>query len=203
MISALDLLRTRRSIPAALLGEPGPTAEQRDALLTMAVRVPDHGKLAPWRFILFEGEARREASAALTALRLSREPGLDAVQAEQERTRFLRAPLVVAVVSRAAPHAKYPEWEQILSSGALTMNLIIAVHAMGFAANWLTDWPIYDPDAKAILGVAPDERLAGFVYIGTPTVPPIERPRPDLAKVVTHWQSSADWRATPKASDAG
>ncbi len=188
MISALDLLRTRRSISAALLGPPGPTADQLSEMLRLAVRVPDHGKIAPWRFILFEGDARAAASAAVTALRLSREPDLPAPIVDQERIRFTRAPVVVAIVSTAGPHPKIPEWEQVLSAGALAMNLITAAHAFGFAANWLTDWPVYDREASALLGVAANQRLAGFIHIGTPTVPPVERPRPDVEALLTRWR---------------
>ncbi len=187
MISALDLLRTRRSIPAALLALPAPTPEQLEEMLRLAVRVPDHGKIAPWRFILLAGDARAEAGAALATQRVAREPDLPAAMVEQERTRFTRAPVVVAIVSRAGPHIKIPEWEQVLSAGALAMNLLIAAHAMGFAANWLTDWPVYDAEAGRLLGIAAGERLAGFVHIGTPTVPPVERPRPEVATLLTRW----------------
>jgi nitroreductase len=156
-------------------------------LLTIATRVPDHGKLAPWRFILFRGDARRRAGERLTELAVSRDPSLPDAKIEEERNRLARAPLVVAVVSRAADHVKIPIWEQQLSAGASAMSLVLAAHALGFAASWLTEWPSYDAEAGRILGLAEGERFAAFVHIGTPTVPPQDRPRPALDAVVTEW----------------
>lgn len=187
MPEALDLLINRRSIPAVNLGEPGPDESQIRTLLTIAARVPDHGKLAPWRFVLFQGQARVDAGEALCAIRLAQQPGLDAAQQEQERTRLARAPLVVAVVSTAAEHVKIPLWEQELSAGAVCMNLLTAAHAMGFAAQWITEWYAYDAQARDLFGLAEGERIAGFVHIGTPTEPPFERPRPDIDTLTTHW----------------
>lgn len=192
MTDALTLLKTRRSIPAAFLGPPGPSPEQLRQLLTIAVRVPDHGKLAPWRFVVLEGAARADAGALLEAQRLRREPDLPESERLAERTRFTRAPLVVCVVSRVTPgHPKATEREQLLSAGASVMSLVLAAHAMGFAANWLTERPADDPEARAILGLAEAERVAAFVHIGTPTVPPQERPRPDVDALMTLWRAPA------------
>lgn len=187
MTDTLALLKTRRSIPAAFLSEPGPDAGQLETLLTIAARVPDHGKLAPWRFLLFRGDARRRAGEALAALLAARDPATPEARLEEERNRLARAPLVVAVVSRAAEHVKIPIWEQQLSAGASAMNLVVAAHAMGFAACWLTEWVSYDAEASAILGVREGERIAGLVHIGTPTIPPQDRPRPALADIVSDW----------------
>ncbi len=187
MPDALHLLTTRRSIAPAFLAEPGPDEEQLRTLLTIASRVPDHGKLAPWRFILFRGEARRRAGEKLAELAAARDPSLPGERLEEERNRLARAPLVVGVVSRAAEHVKIPIWEQQLSAGAAAMNLVLAAHAMGFAANWLTEWVSYDEEAGRILGLAPGERFAAMVHIGTPTVPPTDRPRPALEDIVTDW----------------
>ncbi|PPE78329.1 nitroreductase [Kaistia algarum] len=184
----LTLLKTRRSIPAVNIVEPGPSATQIEELLTIAARVPDHGKLTPWRFILFRGAARTEAGEATAALLARRRPDADPKLIEIERARFTRSPLVVAVVSRAAPHVKIAEWEQLMSAGAAAMNLVVAANAMGFAAQWLTEWVTYDEEARAILGLVPEERLVGLVHIGTPNIPPFERPRPALAEIVTDWQ---------------
>ena len=169
------------------LSGPGPSAAQIDTLLTVAARVPDHGKLAPWRFIVFEGEARRAAGDAIAAAFQSRYPGAKPEHVEAERNRLLRAPLVVAVVSRAGPHVKIPEWEQVLSAGAAAMNLVLAAHALGFAANWITEWYAYDRAVLDALGLAPHERIAGFVHIGTPPGPPEDRPRPALSEIVTRF----------------
>lgn len=188
MPDALDLLRTRRSIPPAFLGDPGPSDAEIETLLTVATRVPDHGKLAPWRFILFRGEARRAAGERLAALVARRDPAVAEARLEEERNRLARAPLVIGVVSRAAEHVKIPIWEQQLSAGASAMSLVIAAHALGYAANWLTEWVSYDEEASRLLGLAEGERFAALVHVGTPTVPPQDRPRPALADVVSDWR---------------
>ncbi|MBB3932703.1 nitroreductase [Kaistia hirudinis] len=191
MTDTLTLLKTRRSIPSSNIVEPGPTDAQIEDLLTIASRVPDHGKLAPWRFILFRGEARAAAGEATAALFARKRPDADPKAIDFERTRFTRSPLVVAVVSRAAPHVKIPEWEQLMSAGAAAMNLVVAANAMGFVAQWLTEWVTYDEEARALLGLKPEERLVGLVYIGTPNTAPFERPRPALADIVTDWTPPA------------
>lgn len=158
-----------------------------DEILTVAIRVPDHGKLAPWRFIRFAGIHRDEAGEALLNLRRERGDDLSPEEEAVERARFTRAPTVIGVVSRAAPHVKIPEWEQQLSAGAACMNLLNAAHAHGFSAQWLTDWPVYDSAARRLLGLDPEERIAGFIHIGTSTVPPHERPRPSAADLLSDW----------------
>ncbi|MEM6847070.1 MAG: nitroreductase [Pseudomonadota bacterium] len=178
-----DYLATRRSHPASEMAAPGPDAATIDAMLTIASRVPDHGKLAPWRFILFEGDARAAAGAAIAALRPDQPERL----AEADRSRFTRAPLVVGVVSTAAPHAKIPQWEQELAVGAVCMNLIHAANAHGFVAQWLSEWPTYDADAGRALGLEEGERFAGFVYVGTGTRELTDRVRPDVPSLVTHF----------------
>ena len=187
MPDALSLLTSRRTIPAIALGDPAPDADQIHTLLTIAARVPDHGKLTPWRFVLFEGEAREKAGEALLALRLEQDPDLDEARRNQERTRLSRAPLVIAVVSTAAPHPKIPEWEQQLSAAAACTNLVLGAHAMGFAAQWLSEWYAYDEKAKAIFGIKPEERVVGFIHIGTPQEDPVDRPRPDVETLLTRW----------------
>lgn len=184
MKDTIDLLATRRSAPVPLLKEPGPTPAQLQTLLTIAARVPDHGKLAPWRFLVFAGEERERAGAVLVEAFGAANPGVDARRIEMERKRFV-APLVVGVVSRAAPHAKIPEWEQVLSAGAVCMNLVVAANAMGFATSWLTEWYAYDRAVLERFGLAPHEKMAGFIHIGTPSAPREERPRPALDEIVT------------------
>ena len=188
-MDALDLLKTRRSVSSAFLSEPGPDAAQLEEILTIASRVPDHGKLAPWRFIVFEGAARLEAGALLAAVHKAKHPEADEKKLEEERMRLAQAPLVVAVVSRAAPHVKIPEFEQLLAAGNAAMNLVLAAHAMGFSAQWLSGWIAYDPEAGRILGLEAGERFVGFIHIGTSTVPYQDRPRPDVAELVTRWQA--------------
>jgi nitroreductase len=191
MADALELLKTRRSFKAVELSAPGPSAAEVDTLLTVASRVPDHGKLAPWRFIVFEGEARRAAGEAIAAAFRAKYPDSTPEQVEAERGRLLRAPLVIAVVSRAAPHVKIPEWEQVLSAGAAAMNLVTAAHALGYGANWITEWYAYDRAVLDALGLKPHERIAGFVHIGRPPGPPEDRPRPPLDEIATRFPPQA------------
>jgi nitroreductase len=166
---------------------PGPTRPEIDTLLAIASRVPDHGKLAPWRFIVFEGDARFAAGEAIVATFAADRADATADQLEFERRRLARAPLVIAVVSRAAPHVKIPEWEQQLSAGASAMSLVLAAHAMGYAASWITEWYAYDRRVLDKLGVAPNERIAGFVHIGRAAKPPEDRERPSLAAIVSYY----------------
>lgn len=189
MPDALELLKTRRSFKAAELTGPAPSAAEIDTLLTVASRVPDHGKLVPWRFIVFEGEARRAAGAAIVAAFHTKYPDAKPEQAEAERARLERAPLVIAVVSRAAPHVKIPEWEQVLSAGAAAMNLVIAAHALGYGAAWITEWYAYDRGVLDALGLKPHEKIAGFVHIGRPPGAPEDRPRPPLTEIATRYSS--------------
>jgi nitroreductase len=187
MIDALDLLKTRRSVkPIELVGPP-PSAAEIETLLTVASRVPDHGKLTPWRFIIFEGEARLAAGEAIVRAFRAKYPDAKPEQAEAERGRLARAPLVIAVVSRAGPHVKIPEWEQVLSAGAAAMSLVLAAHALGYAANWITEWYAYDRAVLDALGLAANERIAGFVHIGRPTRPPEDRPRPPLGEIASRF----------------
>ena len=187
MPDAIDLLKTRRSVKPIELTGPGPAAGELDTLLTVASRVPDHGKLTPWRFIVFDGDARLKAGETIERIFRQDHPEATADQVAFERNRLARAPLVVAVVSRAAPHVKIPEWEQVLSAGAAAMNLVTAAHALGFAANWITEWYAYDRRVLDALGLGANERIAGFVHIGRPARPPEDRPRPPLGEIVTRF----------------
>ena len=184
-ISLREYLATRRSIPAFQMGGPGPGTAEIEEMLKLASRVPDHGKLAPWRFIVFRGEERVRISAELAKMALAAKPDLTEEMIKVENTRLTRAPVVVAVVSTAAPHFKVPEWEQVMSAGAVCLNLLMAANAHGYASNWLTEWYAFDEKAYALLGVQPGEKIAGFIHIGTPQVPPTERSRPELADIVT------------------
>jgi nitroreductase len=187
MPDALELLTTRRSFKPAELSDPGPTPAEIDTLLTVASRVPDHGKLAPWRFIVFEGDARRAAGAAIVTAFRAKYPDAKTEHVEAERERLTRAPLVIAVVSRAAPHVKIPEWEQVLSAGAAAMNLVLAAHALGYGASWITEWYAYDRVVLDALGLKPHERIAGFVHIGRPPGPAEDRPRPSLEEIASRF----------------
>ena len=184
---AIALLRRRRSISPAGLAGPGPSREEIETILGIASRVPDHGKLTPWRFIVFAGEARLRAGAAIGNVFKADNPDADAARVELEQRRLALAPLVIAVVSCAAPHAKIPEWEQALSAGAATTLLILAANALGYASCWLTEWYAYDRRVLTRLGLTGQERVTGFVHIGLAKAPPQDRPRPPLAEKVTYF----------------
>ena len=188
MPDALQLLKTRRSVKPMELSGPAPTSADIDTMLTIASRVPDHGKLAPWRFIVFEGDARAAAGDIIAEAFKATRPDATADQIAFERGRLTRAPLVIAVVSRAGPHAKIPEWEQLMSAGASAMLLVTAAHAMGYAASWLTEWYAYDRGVLEKLGLAAEERIVGFVHIGTAAKPPEDRDRPKLSAIVSRYQ---------------
>ncbi len=189
-ISLIDYLNVRRSTPAPQLTEPGPDRAEIEEILRLTVRVPDHGKIAPWRFIVYRGEERKRLGEAALKRALEKTPDLGADYQEVERMRFNRAPVVIAVVSTAAPHVKIPEWEQVMSAGAVCLNMLFAANANGFAANWLTEWVSYDEALFPELGVNAGEKIAGFIYIGSTTFPPVERPRPQVSDVVT-WMGEA------------
>jgi len=188
MPDALDLLKTRRSVKPMELTGPAPGEAEIETMLGIASRVPDHGKLTPWRFIVFAGDARLAAGGVIADVFRADHPEATADHLEFEGKRLARAPLVVAIVSRAAPHVKIPEWEQQLSAGAAAMNLVTAVYAMGYAASWITEWYAYDRRVLDKLGLAGNERIAGFVHIGRPIKPPEDRDRPKLADIVTRFQ---------------
>jgi nitroreductase len=185
--NTIDFLKTRRSVKPREMSGPGPSPAEIDTILTVGARVPDHGKLAPWRFIVFEGDARLRAGAIIAAALARSKPQAPAADLEAARNSLMEAPLVIAVVSSIKPHPKVPPWEQELSAGASCMNLVSAATAMGFGANWLTGWYSYDRSVFDGLGLGADEKIAGFIHIGKPTKPNEDRPRPVLAEIVTRF----------------
>jgi nitroreductase len=187
MTDALQLLKTRRSAKPRDMSGPGPSPAELDTILTIGARVPDHGKIAPWRFIVFEGDARLKAGDVVAKVFATKTPGATPEQIEIERHRFAEAPLVVAVVSRTRPHPKVPPWEQELSAGASAMNIVTAATALGYAASWLTGWAAYDRDVLTNLGLQADEKVAGFIHIGSIAQPLEDRPRPSLNDIVTRF----------------
>jgi nitroreductase len=183
----MTLLTTRRSVAPHMMQGPGPDATAIETILTVASRVPDHGKLAPWRFVIFDGEARHAMGAIIGERFKAINPDAEPDRIAIEAGRLARAPLVITVVSRAAEHPKIPLWEQQLSAGAVCMNLVWAANALGFSTAWLTEWFAYDADIRAAMRLDADERIAGFIHIGRAIEPPVDRPRPALADLVTHW----------------
>lgn len=184
---ARRLLALRRSTSADLMAEPGPDPVTLDAMLEIAARVPDHRKICPFRFVVIRGDARARAGEILARRFRDLTPDATAERREAERTRFLRAPVIVLVVARIDPAHKTPEWEQMLSNGAVCFNLLLAASAYGFAANWITEWYSYDRETLTELGLAADEKASGFVYIGSAKEPPRERQRPLMAEIVTEF----------------
>ncbi|MEO6968747.1 MAG: nitroreductase [Rhodanobacteraceae bacterium] len=188
--SALDFLRARHSTPARQLGEPGPDAAQQRDLLEAAIRVPDHGKLVPWRLIVLQGGDRVRYGERLADLHARFDPSVPESKLAKDRERFDGAPLVIAVIARVEDdHPKIPAQEQLLSAGCVAYNLLLGAQALGFGAQWLTGWSCYDRDAAKLLGLADDERAIAYIHIGTPSESTPERARPALDEVVGSWKS--------------
>jgi nitroreductase len=187
--AALQFLRSRRSVPAAQLQPPGPTPDQLREIVATAIRVPDHGKLTPWRLITFTGDAGARYGAALADLHVRVDPGVPAAKLAKDRERFAHSPVIVAVVARIDEAiAKVPAQEQLLSAGCLGFNLLLAAQAAGFAAQWLTGWSCYDREAAKLLGLADNERAIAYIHIGSRGAEPPERKRPDVDQVLGGWR---------------
>lgn len=185
-----EFLSNRRSNLAKLMGGPGPNEAQLNDFLTIAARVPDHRKLAPWRFVVFKGQARADFGQHIASAFMKANPDMPADRAIFEGQRFLRAPVIVGIISspKECPRGT-PEWEQILSSGAVCYNLCLAAQAGGFGAQWLTEWYAYNEDVQKALGLKPGEKVSGFIYIGTPEAPSKERQRPNVKSLTSLWSS--------------
>jgi nitroreductase len=187
MPDAIELLKTRRSMKPREMTGPGPSPAELETILTIGARVPDHGKLAPWRFIVFEGDARVRAGKIIAGVFAKKNPQAGAAEIEVEKKRLTDAPLVIGVVSLTKPHPKVPAWEQELSAGASAMNIVTAATALGFGACWLTGWFAFDRDVLDGFGLKADEKLVGFIHIGNVTRPNEDRPRPTLSDIVTRF----------------
>lgn len=179
----LDFLATRRSSSAVTLAAPAPSESEITALISLAARVPDHGKLSPWRFIILEGENKAAFAARLEELALSRGDA----KAAAKLAKLKVPPACVAVISRPKP-SEIQEWEQVLSAGAVCATLLYAAQALGYGANWITDWYAYDAEAQAILGLEAQEKVAGFILLGTMKDAPLERERPDPKALTSVWR---------------
>jgi nitroreductase len=185
-VKLIDYLRERHSTPVAQIKGPGPEEAELEEILTSAVRVPDHGKIAPWRLVVYRGDVRKTLGEKFLKLALEQNSDMTDAAKEAELVRFTRAPIVVGVISTAAPHAKIPEWEQILSAGAVCLNMLMACEARGYVANWRTEWVSYDASALSVLGVKEGEKVAGFIHIGSSDFPTPDRPRPQLSDILTY-----------------
>lgn len=188
----LRFLSQRRSSLAKVMqgDDSGPSGAQLAQILELSARVPDHRKLAPFRFVTFRGQARADFGDILEARYRIVEPGKQAHHYEYESARFLRAHTVIAVISapKACPKGT-PEWEQVLSSGAACFQMLLAARAMGFAAQWLSEWYSYDAGIAQALGMQAKDKIAGFVYISSASEPPKERARPDVSALTTEWSA--------------
>lgn len=183
----LVALDTRRSVPAKQLGDPAPDPATLLRLLQSAVRVPDHGKRTPWRFLAIRGDARQVLGDRLAARGLQRDPDAGEAAIEKDRMRFAHAPLVVTVIARLGPDEKIPEQERLLSAGCVCFALLQAAQAAGFGAQWLTGWPAYDAEVGRWFGLAAHEHIVGFIHIGTPRLEAPERERPDPRELLSEW----------------
>jgi len=183
-----DYLMTRRSVGIGFLKDPGPSPDELQEILTIGTRVPDHGKLTPWRLILIEGDSRLRAGAKLAEIAKRNNPALDEASLDVERRQFLPAPLTIGVIFSHKPLAKAPEMEQLLSAGNVAFNLQHAAFALGYAASWVTRWFAFDTAAQQMLGAKGGERFIGFVHIGTPTTVIEDRDRPDLKTIVSSFE---------------
>jgi len=190
--SVIDFLSTRRSAPIDLLTEPAPSDSEIETMIRIASRVPDHGRLAPWRFILYRGDVRREIGDKLAELAVKLEGPLPDMRLEKERTRFSRAPLVIGVVAIVRDNPKIPQWEMFLSGGAAAMNLVLAANALGYGTNWISNWYSESDEGRALLGIGRNERVVGFVHIGTFAGEAPERPRPDVGGLYADYSGPAE-----------
>lgn len=191
-MTLIDALLTRRSTPIVQIAGPGPDQAALETMLRVATRVPDHGKLAPWRIQILHDEGQAKLGAFLADLFASETPEATDKQIAFERARPQRAPLLLAVTAKLTPGHKVPEHEQLLSGGAVCFALLAAAHGLGYAATWLTEWPAYRPEVVRFLGHDPaTDRILGFVYMGTAVAKPADRPRPDLADVTAIWSGPA------------
>ncbi|MEM7568764.1 MAG: nitroreductase [Pseudomonadota bacterium] len=181
--TTLNLLKTRRSGKSKTMSAPGPNAEEVEALISIGLRVPDHGKIAPWRFVVIEGDDQSRFSAALTALYKAEKPDAPALELKAIEDFPLAAPTLIAVLSRVNHERTIPAWEQELSAGAACQNMLIAAHAMGYHGQWLTGWSAYADGVTALLGGEPSDKVAGYLFFGTVQEALKERPRPEANEV--------------------
>ena len=186
---SLEFLQQRLSVPSRHLGEPGPQDEQLDALLNAAIRVPDHGRLTPWRLRLIRGDARHQFGERLAQIHAQQDPEVTEKALLKDRERYLAAPLIVVVIAHVLDGHKIPQREQILSAGCVAYNLLLGAQALGFGAQWLTGWAAYDSAVAELLGLEAGEQVVGFVHIGTPLEPAAEHSRSPLADVLAEWKS--------------
>ncbi len=188
-VELLNYLKKRRSVPLPFLQNPGPSESELKEILEIATRVPDHGKLFPWRLIIYKGTNRIKTGENLALIAKENNPNIDEEKLEVERNQFLPAPLTIGVVSSPIKHKKIPQSEQVLSAAAVAINLVHGANALGFGTHWVSRWFSYDQSAKKMLGAKNGEEFVAFIHIGTPCKTLEDRERPNLKDVVTYWQN--------------
>ena len=188
--ATIDFLITRRSTVARMMDGPGPADEDLRKIMEAGMRVPDHGRLTPWRFIVIRDDARVKLGDVIARAFKKNKPDAIEEEVEIEQERLLRSPVVIAVVSKIHRQHKIPEWEQVLSSGAACQTMLIAAQSMGYAAQWLTEWYAYDADVKQAIGAGTDDEIAGFLYLGSGTEELKDRGRPEYDDIVSEWSTS-------------
>ncbi len=187
MHDIIDFMLNRRSSLSRDIGGPGPDDGELATILKIASRVPDHGKLNPWRFIVIRGDARLDFGKILGRVYEVAVKSPDADKRRAEEQRFAKAPVIVAVVAKNIIHIKIPHWEQILSAGAVCQNLLLAANALGYSAQWTSDWLAYDKQVLKALGLEDGEQIAGYIYLGMAAQKLEDRPRPPLDEIVSYW----------------
>jgi nitroreductase len=190
-MEAIDLLLTRRSVAPAQMMDPGPSDADLEKIMSAAIRVPDHGKITPWRVQVIKKPAQKKLGDLYAEIFKKNNPNAEEKQVEYERLKPQKAPLLLCVTAKLNPEHKIPLVEQRLSGGAFCLNLLNATHALGFGANWVTGWPAYNADIKKALGHSPDTDIIGFIYLGSVKEVPMDRPRPPVTDVVSEWKGVA------------
>ncbi len=183
----IKYLSTRRSVPGEFLAEPGPTKEELGQIIEIGLRVPDHGKLNPWRLIVIAGENRRKAGEKLAQIALSNNPDFDDFSLKVERERFLPAPVTIGVLSSPKEHIRIPEFEQLISAAAVALNLVHGANALGYGVHWVTRWFAYDQAAAKMLGAQEGEKFVAFIQMGSAGKRLEDKPKPDVEKLVSEW----------------
>ena len=188
MNATITCLNARRSVPRSQLAEPGPDPATLHRILAAAVRVPDHGKRVPFRYITLRDQARKVFGERLAERHHVVNPDVSAAVLDKDRSRWLHAPVIVVAVARLGPDAKIPERERLLTAGCTCFALLQAAQAVGFRGCWLTGWAAYDREVARMLGLQDDEHVIGFIHLGTPKIDVPERERPDPADLLVQWR---------------
>lgn len=183
----LEPLLTRRSLGVKEFTSPAPSDAELEYILKAGTRVPDHGKLTPWRIKVIKAEGQKKLGLLYAEIFKRNNPDANDAQVNFEKARPSRSPLLLAVISSTVPDSK-PIWEQQLSAGAVCMTILHAAHMLGYGSKWITEWPAFNKEVTKALGGKDGDQIAGFILLGTKTLTPEDRPRPELSAVVEEWK---------------